>query len=140
MLTHSGLIYAGDPHLLGAVGGFARELGLRVQAAFLNCRSRQLSPGAAAPVTLFSPAVEAARAAARALDGYDKPALAVCDSFALAEGFAAGAAWVEFGFPSYTRHCLHDEPFLGYAGAAAFGGRLLNAALRHGDRSAEVRA
>ncbi len=140
MLTHSGLIYAGDPHLLCAVGGFARELGLRVQAAFLNCRSRRLSPGAAAPVTLFSPGVEAALAAARALDGYDRPALAVCDSFALEEGFAAGAARIEFGFPSYTRHCLHDEPFLGYAGAAAFGGRLLNAALRHGDGSAEVRA
>ncbi len=140
MLAHSGLVYAGDPYLFGAVGAFARELGLRVQAAFLNCRSRQLPPGGAAPVTLFSPAVEAARGAAAALTGYDRPALAVCDSFALAEGFAAGAAGVEFGFPSYTRHCLYDEPFLGYAGAAALGGRLLNAALRRGDRAAEVRS
>ncbi|KAF0127702.1 MAG: hypothetical protein FD189_248 [Elusimicrobia bacterium] len=138
-LVHSGLIYAGDPYLLRAVGGFAGELGMRVQAAFLNCRSRRLPAGAAPPLTLFSPPAASARAAAAALKGYDRPALAVCDSFALSEGFAAGAAEVEFGFPSYTRHCLYDEPFLGYAGAVALGGRLLNASLRRGERDEEVR-
>ncbi len=132
-LVHSNLVYAGDPYLLKAVGGFAGELGIRVQAAFLNCRSRRLPDGAAPPVTLFSPAISSARAAVAALRGYDRPSLAVCDSFALSEGFAAGAAEVEFGFPSYTRHCLYDEPFLGYAGAVALGGRLLNASLRRHD-------
>lgn len=138
-LVHSNLVYAGDPYLFKAVGGFAGELGMRVQAAFLNCRSRRLPAGAAPPVTLFSPSTDSARAAVAALRGYDRPSLAVCDSFALSEGFAAGAAAVEFGFPSYTRHCLHDEPFLGYAGAVALGGRLLNASLGRRDGEEEGR-
>ena len=136
LLSHSGLVYAGDPHLFPAVAGFARELGMRVPAAFLNSRSRPLAAGGAARVLMFSPPVAAAVNALSGLGEYDKPALAVCDSFALGSGLAGGAEAVEFGFPSYTRHCLYDEPFMGYAGAVALAGRLLNAALRLSARAA----
>lgn len=128
-LPQGGLAFAGDPHLFAAVAGFARELGLRVAAAFLNCRSRALPPGCRAPLLMFSPPVEAARLALAGLGEYDRPGLAVCDYFAGSEGLAGAAARAELGFPSYTRHCLHDEPFLCYAGAAALAGRLLNASL-----------
>lgn len=128
-LEHSGLLFAGDPCLYAAVSGFARELGLRPGAAFLNSRSRPLPPGTAAPLLMFSPGVGEASAALAGLGEYDRPALAVCDFFAMAEGLAGEAGTVELGFPSYTRHCLHEEPFMGYAGAKALAGRLLNAAL-----------
>jgi len=133
-LAHGGVVFSGDPHLFTAVAGFTRELGMRVPAAFLNSRSRPLAAGGAAPVLLFSPPVDAAARALAALSAYDKPALAVCDSFARAEGLTGGAAHVELGFPSYARHCLHDEPFMGYAGARALAGRLLNAALERATR------
>lgn len=128
-LEHAVLLFAGDPYLYAAVSAFARELGLRQGPAFLNSRSRPLPPGAAAPLLLFSPGVSEAAGALAGLGEYEAPALAVCDYFARAEGLAGSAAAVELGFPSYTRHCLHDEPFMGYAGAKALAGRLLNAAL-----------
>jgi nitrogenase molybdenum-iron protein alpha/beta subunit len=134
-LEHAGLLFAGDPYLYAAVSGFARELGLRPAAAFLNSRSRPLPPGTAAPLLMFSPGVGEASAALARLGAYDRPSLAVCDYFARAEGLAGAAAAVELGFPSYTRHCLHEEPFMGYAGAKALAGRLLNAALERQARN-----
>lgn len=128
-LEHAVLLFAGDPHLYAAVSSLAGELGLRVGAAFLNSRGRPLPAAAAAPLLLFSPAVGEAAAALAALGEYDRPSLALCDYFAAAEGLAGAASAVEFGFPSYTRHCLHEEPFLCYAGAKALVGRLLNSAL-----------
>ncbi|OGR69685.1 MAG: hypothetical protein A2089_01170 [Elusimicrobia bacterium GWD2_63_28] len=128
-LAGQDLLFAGDPHLYLAVAGIARELGLRVTAAFLNSRSRPLPRGSAAELLLFSPPVEAAAVALAGLGEYSRPALAVCDYFARAEGLCGSSSPVELGFPSYTRHCLQPEPFLGYAGSTALAGRLLNAAL-----------
>ncbi len=128
-LANLGIIFAGDPHLYCAVSDLARELGMRVAAAFLNSRSRPLSAGGDARVLMFSPPVKAAAEALNGLGEYERPALAVCDYFAEAGGLAGGAACVQLGFPSYTRHCLHDEPFMGYNGTLALAGRLLNGAL-----------
>ncbi len=141
LLAHGGLVFAGDPHLFTAAANFARELGMRVPAAFLNTRSRPLAPGPATRVLMFSPPVAAAAKALEGLGDYDRPSLALCDSFARSEGLAGGAQYVEFGFPSYSRHCLNDEPFMGYAGARALAGRLLNAALERAARTrVEARA
>ncbi len=41
-------------------------------------------------------------------------------------------AAVEFGFPSYTHHVLHDEPNLGYRGFLCFAQRMANAIERRG--------
>lgn len=127
-LEHSAIGFAGDPYLFAALEGLARDLGMSAGTAFLNCRSRRL--GSSRPeLLMFSPPVEEAAAALRKLGEYRRPVLAVCDHFARAERLFGGIPAVEFGFPSYSRHCLHEEPFLGYAGAKAFAGRLLNAAL-----------
>ena len=101
---------------------------MRVPAAFISSFSRPLSaPGAAPKLLMFAPPVAEASAALSALGRYDKPHLAVCDSLAITEGICGGVPAVEFGFPSYAHHCLNDEPFMGYAGARALAGRLLNA-------------
>ncbi len=129
-LEHRVLLFAGDPYLYSAFSVFADELGMRVGAAFINSRSRRLPRSPAAPLIMFSPPVDEAAAALAGLPEYDRPSLALCDYFAKSEGLSGTAAVVEIGFPSYTHHCLCDEPFLGYAGSAVLAGRLLNAALR----------
>lgn len=127
-LEHSVIGFAGDPFLFSGVAGLAGDFGMTAGAAFLNCRSRRLS-SPRPPLLMFSPGLKEAASALSGLGEYRRPTIAVCDFFARAEGLHGGAPSVEFGFPSYTRHCLHEEPFLGYAGARAFAGRLLNAVL-----------
>lgn len=132
-LAHGNIVFAGDPYLYSAVRGFALELGMRVPAAFISSFSRPLSAAggqrsASCPrLVMFAPAVAEAEKAVSALGRYDRPHLGVCDSLAITEGLAGGVPVVEFGFPSYAHHCLNDEPFMGYDGARALAGRMLNA-------------
>jgi nitrogenase molybdenum-iron protein alpha/beta subunit len=129
-LEHARLMFAGDPHLFAAMSGFARELGMRSQAAIINSSSRPIpGPAGTEKLIMFSPSVGTAREMISGLAGYDAPSIALCDSLALGEGLAGAAKTVEIGFPSYTHHCLHDEPFMGYAGARVLAGRMLNALL-----------
>ena len=126
-LAHRRLLYAGDPYLGAAVLAFAKELCIRPAAAVLDCQPRELGPAPLPREVLFAPDVARAARTLGALERHLKPNLAVCNSFALTEGLAAGMPFVELGFPSYGHHCLRDEPFLGYAGAVSLVGRLLNA-------------
>jgi nitrogenase molybdenum-iron protein alpha/beta subunit len=50
-------------------------------------------------------------------------------SFAVSEGFAKGIPYIELGFPSYSRHCFTEEPFLGFRGALNLTAMLLNSQL-----------
>lgn len=136
VLAHRNLVFAGDPYLCSAFSAFAAELRMRPRAALLCSKARQLA-GALPGTVLFSPDTAEAAAAVRRLSGYAAPHLAVGNSFAVTERLVPGLPFVELGFPSYGHHCLSDEPFLGYAGARALAGRLVNA-LRGGSRLPEA--
>ena len=82
--------------------------------------------GSGPVLALFRPDAGAARDAVRELPAYQKPDLAVGDSFALSEGITCALPFIELGFPSYSHHCLLDEPYLGFSGARILAGRLLN--------------
>lgn len=124
-LAHRNVLFAGDPHLFQAFAAFAGELRLRVTAAFLDCFPRPLK--AAPPKVLyFAPESGEVLRSLGTLPRYARPELAVGNTFAATEGYAAGLPFVELGFPSYSHHCLSDEPFLGFAGAGSLAGRLLN--------------
>jgi nitrogenase molybdenum-iron protein alpha/beta subunit len=124
-LAHRRVLFAGDPYLFQAFASFAGDLRMRVTAAFLDSFPRPLK--AARPEVLhFAPESAEAPRALAGLRRYSRPELAVGNTFAATEGYAAGLPFVELGFPSYSHHCLADEPFLGFAGAAALAGRLLN--------------
>jgi len=127
LLQNRNIVFCGDPWLYGAVAAFAGELCSEVSAAFFNCAPRQLGPAPKPGALLFAPAPDDAAAALLALGRYRRPDLAVADSFAWQQGLTGGAPLAELGFPSYARHCLADEPFLGYAGAARLAARLVNA-------------
>jgi nitrogenase molybdenum-iron protein alpha/beta subunit len=125
-LAHRVILFSGDPYLFQAFSAFALELRMRIGAAFFDSFPRPLR--AARPAMLrFAPESSCVLSALAALPRYSRPELAVGNSFAATEGYAAGLPFVELGFPSYSRHCLFDEPFLGFSGAAALAGRLLNA-------------
>ncbi len=127
VLLHKKVMFAGDPHLYSAFAAFAAELCMSLPLVFLGSNRRPLGAVAAAGTVLFAPSAEDVRAAADALSPYQRPDLAVANSFALTEGFAEGLPFVELGFPSYGHHCLTDEPFLGYSGALVLVSRMLNA-------------
>jgi len=127
LLQHKNILFAGDPYLYAAFSSFASELCTVVTAAFLGGDPRPLGVAVKAKVLIFSPEAGAARDALAGLGRYERPDLAVANSFAAAEGIIGGAPLVEFGFPSYGHHCLIDEPFLGYAGARGLAARMLNA-------------
>ena len=126
ILLHKRLMFAGDPYLYSAFASFASELCLSVPLVFLGSSRRHIGAGAASGTVLFTPSTEEAKAAREALSRYQKPDLAVVNSFSLTEDFAEGLPFVEFGFPSYGHHCLLDEPFLCYSGALSLVSRMLN--------------
>ena len=127
-LLHKKVLFTGEPGLYTAFASFAGELCMEASCAFFNSRRRPFrSPGGPA-LALFGPDAGAAASAVRGLPAYRKPDLAVGDSFALSEGMTCGLPFMEFGFPSYTHHCLLDEPYLGFSGARVLAARLLNCA------------
>ncbi len=126
LLAHRNVVFAGDPYLFSAFSAYARELRLRVSAAFLDSFPRPLGTARLPRVFFFAPESEEALKALKALPKFSRPELAVGNSFAATEGYSAGLPFMEFGFPSYGYHALADEPFFGFAGARCLAGRLLN--------------
>lgn len=126
VLLHKKIMFAGDPYLYSAFAAFAAELCMSLPLVFLGSARRPLGAGAAAGTVLFAPSAEDVKAAAGALSPYQRPDLAVANSFALTEGFAEGLPFTELGFPSYGHHCLLDEPYFGFSGARSLAARLLN--------------
>lgn len=133
-LAHRRLLFCGDPVLFGAVAGFAEELALVPSLAVLDAAPRPLSLREKPDVLLYRPGVSQARSALEALPPRRRPALAVMNSFGVTEKLAGGAPYFELGFPSYGRHCLASEPWLGLAGARFLATRLLNCAAAGGAR------
>jgi len=125
-LPHTKVMFAGDPYLYAAFSSYARELCMSVPLAFLDSAKRPLGAVPAGSTVLFSPSTAEALSAARGLGRYEKPDLAVANSFAITEGLHCGAPFLELGFPSFGHHCLSEEPFLGYAGARGLAARMLN--------------
>lgn len=126
-LMHRKLAFAGDPHLGAAMAAFAAELCMELPLSFYCSAPRPLPGKAREGAALFAPTAREAAAAAAALPPYRRPELAAATSFAVTGGLLPGLPFIELGFPSYGHHCLADEPFLGYKGAAALAARLLNA-------------
>jgi len=120
------LLFAGDPHLFEAFSAFAAELCADVTIAFLCSDPRPCAARRPAEL-LFAPQPEAAAASRARLKRYERPALAVANSFAVTSGLTGGAPFLELGFPSYGHHCLEDDPFLFYSGARRLAARMLNA-------------
>ncbi|OGS11933.1 MAG: hypothetical protein A2234_03810 [Elusimicrobia bacterium RIFOXYA2_FULL_58_8] len=136
-LAHRNIIYAGDPYLFGAFAGYAAELGMRLPVAIIDSFAKPLGTDSIPPDLLFCPDTAAAATLIRNMSGYSKPDLVVGNSFALTEGFSKGLPLTELGFPSYSHHCLSEEPFFGFAGARTLAGRLFNS-LRAADSSGEA--
>lgn len=128
VLRHKPVIFAGDPYLFDAIYIFCRELHMRPDTAFLDCYPSKVKN--LPKRILFSPSTESVRNMTDSLEGYDKPAAIIGNSFSFTEKFAKDIPFVELGFPSYSFHCLLEEPFVGYAGALCLAGRLLNAFMR----------
>lgn len=126
-LMHRKLAFAGDQNLGAALEAFASELCMELPLAFYCSSPRPLPGKAREGAALFAPTAKEAAAAAAGLPPHRRSELAVATSFAVTGGLLPGLPFVELGFPSYGHHCLADEPFLGYAGAAALAARLLNA-------------
>lgn len=126
------LLFAGDPYLYAALAAYAGELAMDFSAAFLCSAPRAASVPLPAGPLLFAPSPAAAARALAGLPLHARPDAAVSNSFGASEGLTGGAPLVELGFPSYGRHCLTDEPFLGYDGAVRLAGLLLNALVRRG--------
>lgn len=138
-LLHKKVMFAGDPYLYSAFSAFAAELCMTLPLALLGSERRPLGAAAAGGAILFAPSTDEAMAAAGSLSGYQRPDLALANSFALTEGLADGLPFVELGFPSYGHHCLADEPYFGYSGARGLASRLLNC-LQTGSRAAYTAA
>lgn len=128
-LAHRNAAFAGDPHMFSGFSALAADLCLRVTAAFINSGPSPLAVSRPPSELLFSPRAGEAAAALSRMPRYARPEIMVGNSFAFSEGLAEGMSFVELGFPSYGHHCLAPEPFLGFAGASALAGRLLNAAV-----------
>jgi len=125
-LLHKRVLFAGDPYLFEAFSAFCSEFCSDVTAAFLGSDPRPFGSMPGTRTLLFSPSPDAARGVLEALGRYEKPDIAVVNSFAVTEGIIGGAPFIELGFPSYGHHCLADEPFLFYSGARILAGRMLN--------------
>jgi len=125
-LLHKKVLFAGEPELYSAFAAFAGELCMEAACSFFNTRRRPVRVQGRPALALFNPDVDAAGAAVRQLPAYLKPDLAVGNSFALSEGMTCSLPFMELGFPSYTHHCLLDEPYLGFSGARVLAARLLN--------------
>ncbi len=128
-LAHRNAAFAGDPYLFAGFADLAAGFCMRVTAAFINSGRTALDVVRPPSELLFSPSSSEAVAALARMDRYAAPEILVGNSFAFSEGLADGLSFVELGFPSYGHHCLSPEPFLGFAGAQALAGRLLNAAV-----------
>lgn len=128
VLRHKPVIFAGDPYLFDAINKFCLELYMRPNTAFLDCYPRKVRTLPAR--LLFRPSSESARNMATALEDYEKPTALIGNSFSFTEKFATNIPFVELGFPSYSFHCLMEEPFMGYAGTLCLAGRMLNAFMR----------
>ncbi|OGR47852.1 MAG: hypothetical protein A2X37_05260 [Elusimicrobia bacterium GWA2_66_18] len=115
--------FAGDPHYALAFAEFVEELGGTAAASVVMGGAEHLSPQRLAdlkrrPGVLIEPnRVELHRLFGEAT-GWDVDLL-VCNSFGLTY-IKPKVPWLEFGFPSEHEHVLHDEPFLGFAGARSF--------------------
>lgn len=127
LLRHKPVVFAGDPYLFNAIFSFCEELVMRPECAILNCSPQKLKN--ISRHTLFEPTTGEALETIAELQGFEKPELLIGNSFANTEGFAPGIPFLELGFPSYSHHCLIDEPFMGYAGAVSLIGRLINSQL-----------
>lgn len=127
VLRHKPVLYAGEPHLFGALRGFLKEIGMRPDYAVFDCAPVKLQNPA--EHVLFSPSTEQVWNFVSSLKGFDRPAVMIGGSFAVSEGFAKGIPYIELGFPSYSRHCFTEEPFLGFRGALNLTAMLLNSQL-----------
>ena len=126
MLAFKKMLFAGDPHLYAAMAAFASELRIKIAAAFINSLPVPLGTDILPETLIFNPEVEEARGARHKLQREGGLDFAAGNSFAITEKLAEGLPFVEFGFPSYSHHCLYDEPFMGYAGARVLASRMLN--------------
>lgn len=126
VLAHKKVLFSGDPYLFSAFAGFASELCMRPSMALLSSAQCRLTLPQTPHTLLFRPSLDQARELIGSLGQYEKPDLAVMNSFAIVEKIAPGVPCVELGFPSYGHHCLGPEPFLGLGGARVLVSRLLN--------------
>jgi hypothetical protein len=101
------VFFVGDPHLFPGVRDICRQTGSKLVAA--------LSTGLGGPDT----------ARAKALWARARANLFIGNSDAIAL-LRPGCRVMEFGYPSIGRHCLREEPYLGFEGAAAFIQRMAN--------------
>lgn len=128
ILMHKPALFAGDPFLFEAIYDFSKELGMRLNSAFLDCFPRKLKY--LHENIFFSPTTEQVKKHISGLSDFDTPFVLIGNSFAKSENFAENTPFVEIGFPSYSHHCFIDEPFIGYKGAINLACRLLNSQMK----------
>lgn len=126
------LLFSAPPDLLGGFVEIAQDLGAEVVHLSAPCSPAHLTEDLGRqfeglPRVLFEPkhrAIEEEFARLRQV-GVD---LAICSNDLFERGASlAGAAFLEFGFPSNFSHALWDRPFLGFRGWVSFLDRMANA-------------
>jgi nitrogenase molybdenum-iron protein alpha/beta subunit len=113
-------VFAGDPHLHEGLAGLCEDLGIRLEAAFLNGKGGSRGEGVISQPSVECMKAEWERLAAGGVD------LLIGNSDALAV-LKPGCAWVELGYPSVRTHFLREEPTLGFEGFAHLADRMANA-------------
>jgi nitrogenase molybdenum-iron protein alpha/beta subunit len=135
LLANRAMAFAGDPHLLRGFLSLARELGVRVPFRSIwaadddsldDLREDLLDD----PAVVVDPREGQSRSRFDQIVAERGVQIVIGNSYALAD-FAPSIAMYELGFPSFHRHALTDQPFMGYRGCLSLVARLVEAIKMH---------
>lgn len=121
------ITYSGDPHLASGLRGLVEEAGCAFRRGALFADTEKIS----GPADDSGESELRTSAFAEALRAHEKirPAdLHIANSIAAKEirqAIGSQAPVLEFGFPSYNFHALHDTPYIGFRGAMSFYNRMM---------------
>lgn len=122
--------YCGDPYLLPEIKSLVEELGCSFTCSAVFCEKDKIENAGALKTSLpCEPGDAALRASILEKEKLQKTGLFIANSIAAAQIISAlgrEARIMEFGFPSYFHHAVHDSPFMGFRGALCFINRMAN--------------
>lgn len=123
-LLHRRFAYIGDPFLYTGLGEMSHDFGFEICCAVLACKKSHVqqvpassSPG---PGALIEPGVDTAYDRLLGIHKSKPVDLVITNCFHLAIVRSGDLPFLEFGFPNYLAHRLHDAPFLGFTGCLRF--------------------
>lgn len=135
LLVNQSMAFAGDPYLMRAFIALAHELGVRVPFRMIFAPEDE-SHHDLLEDTLDDPFVIVDPREGHSKDAFDRIVaerdvlLLVGNTYAIADLKPKIAAY-ELGFPSFHRHALTEQPYLGYQGCLSLIARMTECSLMH---------